>query len=246
MRTEMGTPPIRILHTNDLHGRLDSGLVSLIEPYRREADLYFDSGDIIKAGNLAIPMRPEAAWGHLAHLQCSASVPGNRESHILRSALDAKLAGHTHPILCANLYDREATRILPPSLTIECNGLRIGVLGVMVPMVTERMQSKAVSQLIWTPPIPEATSIASELRRDCDLVIALTHIGFRQDQALAQASSDIDLILGGHSHTMLEQPTRVGNTWICQGGSHGRFFGQYWWTMGQGLTHSALIAWSQS
>ena len=45
------------------------------------------------------------------------------------------------------------------------------------------MLSKAVSQLIWTPPIPEATSIASELRRDCDLVIALTHIGFRQDQA---------------------------------------------------------------
>lgn len=237
----MDSKSVCILHSNDLHGRLDLALADRIAPYRADCDLYFDSGDCIKAGNLAVPLRPEMVWSILDSLKCTASVPGNRESHILKSAMEAKLAGHTHPILCANLYEKGGARMLAPSLTLELNGLRIGVLGVMVPMVTDRMQSKAVSQLIWTQPIPEAVALASAMRPDCDLVVALTHIGFRQDQLLAEATPDIDLILGGHSHTILEQPIKIQDTWICQGGSHGRFLGRYVWTQGRGITKSQLL-----
>jgi 2',3'-cyclic-nucleotide 2'-phosphodiesterase (5'-nucleotidase family) len=156
------------------------------------------------------------------------------------------LAGHSHPILCANLYDRSGTRVLAPSLEVEVRDIRVGILGVMVPMVTERMQSKALSQMIWTPPIAEAIQVAGSLRDRCDFVVALTHIGLRQDQALAEATKDIDLIMGGHSHTILTEPIQVGNTWICQGGSHGRYFGKYVWTIGGGLTDATLVAWSQT
>lgn len=232
---------MRILHTNDLHGTLDERRVAMLLPERAEADLYFDTGDCIKTGNLGIPLKPEPVWGMLAELRCTASVPGNRESHVLRSAFEAKIAGHQHPILCANLFDKDGQRLLRPSIEIECNSIKVGILGVMVPMVTDRMASKSLSQMLWTQPIPEAIAVAQKLRKSCDLVIALTHIGFRQDQQLAQSTGDIDLILGGHSHTVLDAPLRIGSTWICQGGSHGKFFGRYEWEPGTGLTSADLL-----
>lgn len=225
---------IRILHTNDLHGSLDQRRVEVLQAVRQDCDLYFDTGDCIKTGNLGIPLRPEPVWPLLASLDCTASVPGNRESHVLRSVFEAKIAGCQHPILCANLYDKDGQRILAPSFIREAKGLKVGVLGVMVPMVTKRMKSKAISQMIWTAPIPEAVQAAKALRQTCDLVIALTHIGIKQDQALAEATQDIDLILGGHSHTLLDPPVQVGSTWICQAGAHGRFYGQYEWEANSG------------
>ena len=234
---------IRILHTNDLHGTLDQRRVDILKSVRHKCDLYFDTGDCIKTGNLGIPLRPEPVWSYLAELNCTASVPGNRESHVLRSALDAKLAGHQHPILCANLYDKAAEKILPASTTLEVQGLKVGIFGVMVPMVTQKMKSQGLSQMLWTQPIPEAIETAQELRQTCDLVIALTHIGHRQDQALAESTKNIDLILGGHSHTVLEEPTLVNQTWICQTGSHGRYYGQYEWQSGIGLTQAHLSTW---
>lgn len=231
---------IKFLHTNDFHGALDEPRVEVLRAARADADLYFDSGDCIKTGNLGVPLKPDPVWPLLAEMNCTASVPGNRESHILRSAFEAKIAGHRHPVVCANLFDKENHRVLPASIHLDWNGISIGILGVMVPMVTDRMASKAVSQFLWETPISCAVDEARALRKSCDLVIALTHIGVRQDQLLAESTSDIDIIFGGHSHTMLETPLRVGNTFICQGGSHGRFYGLYEWAMGLGLTSARL------
>lgn len=131
---------------------------------------------------------------------------------------------------------KDGTKPLEGTLQIECKGVRLGIFGVMVPMVTEKMASRAASSFLWDQPIPVAVEKARELRKQVDLVIALTHIGVREDRRLAEASNDIDLILGGHSHTVLEEPEIVQGTYICQGGSHGRFAGCYQWTVGHGLT----------
>jgi 2',3'-cyclic-nucleotide 2'-phosphodiesterase (5'-nucleotidase family) len=218
---------VRILHTNDFHGALDEARLERLRELRTQADLYFDSGDAIKSGNLAIPLKPDPAWARLAELGCSASVPGNRESHILEAALRAKLAGAAHPVLCANMRDRDGRLVLPESIVLEASGLRVGVFGVMVAMVMRGMRTQAASAYIWDPPIPAALRVARELRGSVDLLIALTHIGVRQDQELATQCPEIDLILGGHSHTLLEHPVKVGRTFICQGGSHGRYAGLY-------------------
>src|SRR4051812_97356 len=94
---------LRILHTNDFHGALDAAREARLQELRQECDVYLDCGDAIKSGNLAIPLKPEEAWTRLADLRCTASVPGNRESHVLTGAFAKKLEGHRHPILCANL-----------------------------------------------------------------------------------------------------------------------------------------------
>ncbi len=117
--------------------------------------------------------------------------------------------------------------VFPPSLQLEVEGLRVGVFGVMVPMVTSAMKTAAASSYLWTQPIEEARKQVAELRNKVDLVIALTHIGHARDRELAEQVPGIDLILGGHSHTVLVEPVLVGTTWIAQTGSHGRHAGVY-------------------
>jgi len=228
--------PIRILHTNDMHGTLSGERVAWLEGLRKDADIYLDSGDAIKTGNLGIPLKPEAVWPLLDQLQCTASLLGNRETHVLEAAFHAKLAGARHPILCANLRRKDGSKPLPGTLTIEVRGIRVGVIAVMVPMVTERMATKAASAYLWDAPIPMACDLASQMRSSVDLLICMTHIGHRQDLELAEKCQAIDIILGGHSHTILDLPEMVGKVAVCQGGSHSRFAGVYEWSKDSGLT----------
>lgn len=223
---------LTLFHTNDLHGRLTEAMALQIAEWKAEegmGGLYFDSGDCIKAGNLAIPLRSERAWGLLERAGCDAGTLGNRESHPLESAFQAKLKGVRHPLLVANLRRRNGERVLPASIVLEREGIRVGVVGTMVAMVTERMAAAKASAFLWDPPIPAACAEARRLRPDVDCLVGLTHIGFRQDQELAAAGPEFDLILGGHSHTVLESPVRIGETFVCQGGAFGKVVGVYRW-----------------
>jgi 5'-nucleotidase len=223
---------VTILHTNDFHGNLDQARFEKLSALRKEADLYLDNGDSIKTGNLGIPLRVEPSWALLDKLGCTASALGNRETHVLETAFWTKIRGANHPILCANLRLKNGDRPLPGRLTLEAGGLRIGIVGVMVAMVTERMKTRGASAFMWDDPIKTAISEAEALRPEVDLLIALTHIGVREDEKLAEATSLYDLILGGHSHTLLESPLVVDGTPILQAGSHGRYAGIYRWDAG--------------
>jgi 5'-nucleotidase len=221
---------ITILQTNDFHGKLTVEVAERIRALKDESDaLYFDCGDAIKTGNLGVPLKREVAWERLALAGCDAGVPGNRESHVLSSVLEAKLEGAQHPLLCANMAAKNGRMPagIQPNLILEKGGLRLGVFGVMVPMVTSKMATQAASAYLWTSPIAAAREQVVELRPQVDRVIALTHIGVGQDRALAEACPEIALIFGGHSHSVLAEPERVGDTLIFQAGSHGRFLGRY-------------------
>jgi len=235
---------MKILHTNDLHGKLTEARLNTLLAAREGVDFYFDSGDAIKAGNLAIPIGIDPVWERFRQARITAGTMGNRESHPLKSAFEAKLKGRTHPLLVANLFDKGGKEVFPPSLILQHNGRRIGVFGVMVAMVTSKMKTQVASSYLWSSPIERAVEIAKQLRPEVDDLFALTHIGFTQDQKLAEACPEIDVIFGGHSHTVLETPSRVHQTWIAQGGSHGRFFGLYDWD-GEVLT-GGLQPWQET
>ncbi len=224
----MAESTLRILHLNDLHGSLRPEHLARIRNFQTPESLVFDTGDAIKAGNLAIPLRREEVWSHFAQIPIEAGTIGNRETHLLQSAFEAKIAGVAHPLLCANLkWRHDGSPVLSSSLVVERSGLRIGIFGVSVAMVTERMASRVASAYLWDDPISTARSIAKDMRSEVDVLIALTHIGYSKDRLLADSAPEIDLIFGGHSHTVLEEPVQVGQTWIAQGGSHARFVGVY-------------------
>jgi len=235
---------ITILQTNDFHGTLTPAKAHFIREAKETDDaLYFDCGDCIKTGNLGIPIRREAAWELLAQAGCDAGVPGNRESHVLSNVLEAKLERVQHPLLCANMTAKRGS--LPggivPHILLEKAGLKLGIFGVMVPMVTAKMATQGASAYLWSSPIQAAREQVDVLKGNCDRIIALTHIGIAQDRALAEACPGIDLIFGGHSHTVLEQPERHGQTLIFQAGSHGRYLGRYHFDDQLRLVEGALI-----
>jgi len=234
---------LTILHTGDLHGKLNPNKVLCLSALRSAADLYFDCGDSIKTGNLGVALSPQLAWTRLHDSGCTASVAGNRESHVLESSFQSKLAGMAHPVLCANMKRKDGSYPLDPVLVVEVNSIKVGVFGVMVPIVTARMKSRFASAFLWEQPIPVAKEWVKRLRGNVDCLIALTHIGYEMDKKLADECPEIDLILGGHSHTILETPERRGNTWIAHTGSHAKYVGRYVWEEGQGLVSGELVSW---
>ncbi|HXH62139.1 MAG TPA: metallophosphoesterase [Fimbriimonadaceae bacterium] len=236
-------PDITLVHTNDLHGKLTQEKAAYLGRVREKADFYFDTGDLVRAGNLAVPVRPDAAWPLLASLDCSAMVPGNRESHPLKKGVNAKFQGCETTVVCANWKDKKGKRPFPDHADFETKRIHIAVFGVMVPMVTERMATQAASQYLWDQPVEVGAALGARLKKKADFVIALTHIGLSHDRRLAQECADIDLILGGHSHNVLEQPEVVNGVPICQGGSHARFIGRYTLRTGKGLIKAELLPW---
>ena len=235
---------VTLVHTNDLHGSLSQEKLPFLMSLRRGADFYFDSGDCVKAGNLAMPIGVDPAWTMLAEARCDASVPGNRESHPLLSGKKAKFKGAAHNILCANWFDKRGQHVFPSHAFFDVpRGGRLAVFGVMVPMVTKGMATQAASQFLWEPPIATAVSLVAELKTKADFIIALTHIGLAQDKKLALACPELDLILGGHSHSVLEEPLVVEGVPICQGGSHAKFVGRYSLEKGKGLVRAELVEW---
>ena len=107
------------------------------------------------------------------------------------------------------------------------SGARIAIFGVMVAMITDRMQAAHISPWRFDPPISTAVWLADHLRTrwDADLVVAVTHIGCSGDEALAKATGEIDLIVGGHSHTELPEGLFVNGVRIVQTGCHAHHLG---------------------
>lgn len=238
----MADGQVTFLHTNDLHGRLDGSSLPFLLDLRERVDLYVDSGDGVKAGNLGVPLGPEAYWACLRQARCTVSTLGNRESHVLRTAFAAKTAGMAHPVVVANMTGRDGTPVFPASHIVGVRGQRIGFVGTMVAMVTARMATAAASQYLWTDPVEAALAEADRIRGDVDLLVLVSHVGHRTDVRLAETGA-FDIVFGGHSHTVLAQPERLGRTWVCQGGSHARYAGVYTWDFAGGTLTGGLHPW---
>ena len=240
---------LQIIHTNDFHNRLTQAAADRLADMKRElvaagGGLLLDAGDAGGAGNLTFHSGGEPILEQMSRIGYDAMTVGNRDFHLTRSGFRCKLSRATFPILCANVYPTpmlseadlstagytsERTAELPVYRAIvrETNGWRIVILGLTVPMITPQMLSRKVSAYVFEPPLRCAQRLVPLLRERYtpDLLIALTHIGFSRDQELASTVPGIDLIIGGHSHTVLTEGMQVENTLIVQAGSHGSHFG---------------------
>jgi len=210
---------LTILHTNDVHGRWKTPFVERLRQLRESYNaLLLDAGDCLRVGNIAIPLKPPAEWDLMRQAGYDAITMGNREFHIMPSGFLAKVQGAPCPLLCANIRPKHLDTPLPvqPIWQGERADVRIGIVGLTVPMVTLRMQSARLSAYLFDPPIEVARKWVVHLRPEVDLLIALTHLGITLDRKLAEACPELDLVIGGHSHTPLDTPERVGRVWIVQ------------------------------
>lgn len=218
---------ITVFHTSDMHNKLTEDYAQRLHELKASVpgSLVFDSGDAIWAGNAYWRLGGEPVFDLMNSVPYDALCVGNREFHFMQAGMRSKTYKADFPCLSANLRPVKPGRKLPaePYVTFEREGIRIGVMGLTVPCITERMLVKKISDYYFVQPADAAPDIVSELRHDCDLIIALTHIGIKQDRELAEKVSGIDVILGGHTHTVTAEPERVGDTSIL----HHGFFVHY-------------------
>ncbi len=221
---EASMTTLHILHTNDFHDKLTPAQAQRIGQAKAELEnvLLLDAGDAVKAGNLGVRPGGEPILTLMSEAGYDAMTMGNRKSHVVDALLRLKIGKAAFPILCANLRWREdrgeTLPTVPHIIRTLPNGLRVGVFGLTVPMVTARMATRHASAFIWENPLVIAREQITALRGQVDALIALTHIGIGQDERLAQTYPELDLIIGGHTHVVLPEPNIVNGVPIVQGG----------------------------
>lgn len=223
---------IEILHTNDTHscvmplnpnladtlvaGR--GGYIRRMEMIRRERNinpdvLVFDSGDFSQGSPYYTLFKGSVETELMSAMKYDAVTIGNHEfdfglENMARIFREAKF-----PIVCAN-YDFTGTAVeglTKPYIILKRNGVRIGVFGI-APKLDGLVDAQKCIGVKYLDPVVIANQVAHELRhkKKCDVVICLSHLGWDMqddvdDATMLAQNHDIDLVLGGHSHTYFNE-----------------------------------------
>ncbi len=226
-----------ILHTNDTHSTIEPfpskhskfpnmGGVSkrhtILQKIRSEEEhvLLLDAGDIFQGTPYFNTFNGELEMKLMSLLQYDAATMGNHDFDIgLEGFLNAQQFAN-FPFLCAN-YDFSETILDGKTKAYHIfhkAGIKIGVFGIGVAL-KGLVSVDNYGNTRYFDPISTANKIASELKsKSCDLVICLSHLGFEyenksinSDRKLAAETENIDIILGGHTHTFFDKPLVLKN-----------------------------------
>jgi len=243
---------ITLLHTNDHHGRFwknakgEYGMAArktLIDRIRSEVEsqggfvLLLDAGDI----NTGMPeskmsnAEPDIKGMNL--LGYDAMTVGNHEFDNPISILRTQQSWMEFPLLSANIYDKTTKKqLFDPFATFNFKGLKIIVLGLTTEDTTTQGNPDNIKNIEFTRVINYCRDMVPQLTDRSDILIALTHLGYYPNAAhgsnapgsvsLARAVNGIDVIVDGHTHTMLESPDVQNNTIIVQAGEYGKYLGR--------------------
>ena len=225
---------IVILHTNDIHGRVEglARIATLVAQYRAENAstpvLYFDLGDSEEYASRLSGLTKGAAMHRLLHAAgCDATVVGNAilARHGPGAVSDETVAA-PYPHLLANVRFADGRPIpgTEPTALITAGELALGLIGVTADFFTyERFFG-----LQTLEPVPIIRELAAQLRgQGADAIILLSHLGIDADREVAAALDDeLALILGGHTHTLLPEGEWVEDLLIAQAGEYGQHLGK--------------------
>ena len=225
-----------ILHTNDTHSCVmpmketlaDTAVagrggylrrVALVKQERlKNPDLLlFDSGDFSQGSSYYTLYKGDVEVDLMNQMGYDAATIGNHEFDFGLENMARLFRRANFPIVCAN-YDFTGTPvegIVKPYVIIRRNGVRIGVFGLS-PALKGLIADKNCEGVKFLDPVETAKSVVAELKRKkCDLIICLSHLGWLEgdisDQNFMAQTRDIDLVLGGHSHTYFDTLQYVKN-----------------------------------
>ncbi|BCJ36868.1 bifunctional metallophosphatase/5'-nucleotidase [Actinocatenispora thailandica] len=225
-------PILELLHFNDVHARFDglARLAGRVREIRAAAPypvLALDGGDIEDSGvELSALTRGVAAWRLLRAAGVDAAVVGN--GGLLRYGpgvlAEYAAAFGAPPLLGDVALDGAALPGTVAARLVPAGDLTVGIIGI-----TDWFTAYADFGLTELPRITEVCRHAAELREQgADVVVVLSHAGIDNDRALAQKLiGRVDLIVGGHSHTLLPDGEHRGNAIpIVQAGNFAEHLGR--------------------
>ena len=247
-----------ILHTNDTHSTImpvnaqlpdtmkagRAGALRRIAMLKEERGknpdlLLFDSGDFFQGSAFYTLFKGDVEIGLMNRMGYDAVTIGNHEFDFGMEEMARVFRLATFPVVCAN-YDFTGTPcegLVKPYIIIKRNGIKIGVFGVS-PKLEGLVSPKNCVGVKYLDPAKVALETASMLKKEkkCDVVICLSHLGWKSnrgedDQYMIAGSRDIDLVLGGHTHSYFKTLKYEKNmdgkqVPVDQNGKHAVFVGK--------------------
>ena len=219
---------LTIMHFNDTHSHLEperagksagrGGVIeraALVDSVRnavgRRNFLLLHAGDFNQGTSYYTTLGGMLEVGLVNALGYDVVTLGNHEFDDGIEHLGRRLAGLKCPVVCSN-YDFsqfELGKYVKPYVILRRGGLRIGIFGMLTD-ITKVVERTIADRLPKFDDVETADRWASYLKNEkkCDIVIALTHLGLENedfmDQDLVRATRNIDLVVGGHSHTFIK------------------------------------------
>lgn len=240
---------IRILHTNDFHGRLSpfkdrkvsetekvggaSHMATAIKKLKEEAPgetLVLDAGDWAQGTYPSKITGGKVVFQVMNSLGCNATEVGNHDFDWGRKTLDGMVQEARFPVLGANVADEKTGKPiegLTPYIIQEVHGVKVGILGLLDPDTERQTEPGNVRGIHFLSPEKTVEKYLPEMKKKgAEVIVILSHLGEPNDKKLAEKVRGIDLIVGGHSHTVLPQGERVNGILITQAGAHGEYVGE--------------------
>ncbi|WP_163654726.1 bifunctional UDP-sugar hydrolase/5'-nucleotidase [Listeria sp. PSOL-1] len=227
---------LTIWHTNDIHSHLEHWPrifaflkgKKLAAQKKQEQALFFDIGDFIDR----VHPLTEGTYGK-ANIDLLNQVPydavtiGNNEGLTLsHQHLDQLYENALFPVVCCNLYlDKKKTKRpswLKPFVLQEVEDKKIALIGATAPF------SEYYTALDWeiSEPIAAIHEQIRHLPESVDAIVLLSHLGLPTDKEIAMTIPEIDVILGSHTHHLLENGEIIGNTLLAAAGRWGEYLGK--------------------
>lgn len=229
---------LEVLHTNDTHSCImplnpnlaDTAVagrggflrrVAMIKEERAKNPdlLLIDSGDFSQGSPFYTMFKGDVEIGLMNLMGYDAVTIGNHEFDFGLENMARIFKMAKFPVVCAN-YDFTGTCVeglVKPYVIIKRNGLKIGLFGLS-PQLEGLVDLSKCKGVTYLDPIEVGNRVAAELKHDkkCDVVICVSHLGWLRpdemgDQKLLASSKDIDLVLGGHSHSYFKALRYVNN-----------------------------------
>ena len=228
---------LTILHTNDQHSRIEpfdssysrnpnqggfARRATLIQQIREQENnvLLLDSGDIFQGTPYFNFYGGELEFKLMSMMGYDASTMGNHDFDNGLEGFLKVLPNAKFPFICSN-YDFKNTVLdgqTIPYKIFKKDGIKVGIFGVGIKL-DGLVGKKNYKETVYQDPVEVAQHYADFLKKEkkCDLVICLSHIGYDykedniSDKKLAAKTENIDLILGGHTHTFLPEPQSFTN-----------------------------------
>lgn len=229
---------LEVLHTNDTHSCImplnpnlaDTAVagrggflrrVAMIKEERAKNPdlLLIDSGDFSQGSPFYTMFKGDVEIGLMNLMGYDAATIGNHEFDFGLENMARIFKMAKFPVVCAN-YDFTGTCVeglVKPYVIIKRNGLKIGLFGLS-PQLEGLVDLSKCKGVTYLDPIEVGNRVAAELKHDkkCDVVICVSHLGWLRpdemgDQKVLASSKDIDLVLGGHSHSYFKELRYVNN-----------------------------------
>lgn len=231
------TIEIRIVHINDFHGFAEgykpigsekpvggaSYLGCVVKKLSNEKPtLLLSAGDMIQGDNWANLTEGKSVIELMNAIGFDAMVVGNHEFDFGQEVLRKRISEAKFPLLGANVLGID---VLKPYVIKDLAGLKIAIIGVLTEDTPTATHPRNVEGLRFLMVEDTLIRYLDELKGKADLFIVLSHIGFHGDRLLAEKIKDIDVIIGGHSHTKIEKPVQIGKAIIVQAWEHGKTLG---------------------